>query len=144
MIVVASQTSLQEIIAAVHGWCETHPVKLCAVFGSQATGKVHPGSDVDIAVWPTCELEPLTKLRWVGELERLLNSDVTLVIVSARLDPVLGWEIAREGVLVFEDEEGLWMHHRAQRWHAYNDALPFRRALRDWVLKPARERKHGP
>jgi len=139
-----SQKSLEAIITAVRGWCEARPVKLCAIFGSQATGKTHPGSDVDIALWPLEDPEPLTRLRWAGELSRLLDAEVSLVMVTWRLDPVLGWEIAREGKLVYEREPGLWMHHRAQLWHAYNDALPFRRHLRKVILDTGKEREDGP
>ncbi len=124
-------------------WCQEHPVKLCVLFGSQATGSTHPGSDVDLAIWPSEPLPTVTKLRWLQELETRLNNRVSLVLVSANLDPVLGLEIVRHGQLVYEREPELWIHHRLQLWHVYNDSLPFLRAARQRLHKFAQEVRHG-
>ena len=96
----------QAIIQPVRNWCQQHPVQLCVLFGSQTTGKTHPHSDVDLALWPTHTQLPPTRLRWLRELETALDQDVSLVLVSQDLDPVLGFEIMRQGYLVFEDTPG--------------------------------------
>ena len=118
----------QAIIQPARNWCQQCPMQLCVLFGSQVTGKTHPHSDVDLALWPTRTLSPLTRLRWLRELETALDQDVSLVLVSQDLDPVLGFEIMQQGCLVFEDTPGRWETKRAQLWHKYNDSLPFRRA----------------
>jgi len=109
----------------------------CVLFGSQATGKVHAQSDVDLAIWPSQPLPTQMKLHWLQALEELIAQEVNLILVSPDLNPVLGFEIQRDGRLVFEREPELWQHRRAQLWHAYNDSLPFRRAahqrLRQWA-----------
>ena len=135
---VSSQT-LQKLQA----WCRERPVRLCVLFGSQATGMAHPGSDVDVAVWPGESLTTATRLRWVTELENLLNRDVSLVLVSADLDPVLGMEIFRRGQLIYEREPELWIHHRLQLWHVYNDNLPFLKAARAQLRQFAEEIRRG-
>jgi len=75
-------------------------------------------------------------------LESLFGKEVSLVVVSADLDPVLGMEIVRHGHLIYEREPGLWPHHRAQLWHAYNDSLPFLRAARQPLHEFAEEVRH--
>lgn len=40
-----------EFLLPVQTWCQNEPISLCVLFGSQATGKTHPHSDVDLAVW---------------------------------------------------------------------------------------------
>jgi predicted nucleotidyltransferase len=119
------------MLQRLDAWCQKQPVHLCILFGSQATGKTHAQSDVDVAVWPTQPVSAATKLSWMRELQDLLQREVSLVLVSPDLDPVLGFEIVRHGRLAFEREPGLWTHHQAQLWHAYNDSLPFRRAARE-------------
>jgi hypothetical protein len=52
---------------------------------------------------------------------------------------VLGMEIVRHGRLIYERELELWLHHRAQLWHAYNDSLPFLRAARQRLREFAEE-----
>ena len=124
---LSNATDLTRITQVVHDWSQEQPVHLCVLFGSQASGRTHAHSDVDLALWPTTPLPSATRLRWICELESALAQDVSLVLVSADLDPVLGFEIVRQGCLIFEAQPGLWMRRRAQLWHAYNDSLPFRR-----------------
>ena len=125
-------------------WCRERPVRLCVLFGSQVSGKVHPDSDIDLAVWTARPVPPLERLRWLRELETALSRDVSLVLVSPDLDPVVGFEIVRQGCLVFEEKTGLWEAHRAQLWHAYNDSLPFRRAARQRLREFAEEVRRDP
>ena len=128
-----------EQLQKVATWCQDQPVRLCVLFGSQATGKVHAQSDVDLAIWPSQPLSTQLKLHWLQALEELFAQEANLILVSSELDPVLGFEIQRDGRLVFEREPELWQHQRAQLWHAYNDSLPFRRAaqqrLRQWAAE---------
>jgi predicted nucleotidyltransferase len=41
-----------QLIDELAEWCGKRPLRLCVLFGSQATGKAHPRSDVDLAIWP--------------------------------------------------------------------------------------------
>jgi predicted nucleotidyltransferase len=132
-------TDLEEITGIVSDWCGEHPVQLCVVFGSQASGRTHPHSDVDLAVWPTFSLPPTDRLCWLRELETALGREVSLVLVSPALDPVVGFEIARQGRLVFEKEPGLWAAQRVRLWHVYEDSLPFRQAARQRLREFAEE-----
>ena len=120
-----------DLLAQVSDWCVQRPIRLCVLFGSQATGRPHAHSDVDLAVWPNEPLEFRTELRWIGELSDLVDNEVNLVMVTPRLNPVLGFEIMRDGQVVFEAEPDLWALEAARLWHLYNDSLPFRRAMRE-------------
>lgn len=133
------EDDLRGIVKIVDDWCRARPVRLCVLFGSQASGKTHARSDVDLALWPAQPVPPSGRLRWLRELETALGQDVSLVLVSPDLDPVLGFQIVREGHLIFEAEPGLWAARRAQLWHAYNDSLPFRRAARQRLHEFAQE-----
>lgn len=42
-------TDLEGIVQRLKEWCRAQPVRLCVLFGSQATGRTHAGSDVDVA-----------------------------------------------------------------------------------------------
>ena len=134
---------MQIAIKPLRHWCQDRPIQLCVLFGSQATGKTHTASDVDLAIWPAEPPSTPTRLRWLRELETILTKDVNLVLISADLDPVLGMEIAQQGRLVFEVQPGLWSHHRSQLWHNYNDSLPFRRASRQRLREFAKEVRGG-
>lgn len=135
---------MQDLIEAVAAWSQEKPIRLAVLFGSQATGQAHAHSDIDLALWPATSLPTAIHLRWISELEILLGQEISLVIVTADLDPVLGMEIVRHGRLIYEREPDLWPHHRAQLWHAYNDSLPFLRAARQRLHEFAEEVRRGP
>ncbi len=142
-VVVYNDFMNETLIARLSAWCATRPVRLGVLFGSQATGKTHAGSDVDFAVWPDAPLAPEQKLAWLVELQRAVNNDVSLVIVSPDLDPVLGMEIVRHGIVVFEAEPELWYRKRLDLWHSYTDAQPFLRAQREALKAFAAEVSRG-
>ena len=127
----------------IQDWCQEQPVRLCVLFGSQATGKTHAASDVDLAIWPLEPQSSAQKLQWVTELERLLQKEISLVIVSPDLDPVLGFEIVKDGRLLFQQEPELWLKERSRLWHAYNDSLPFRRAAYQQLQQFIKENPYG-
>lgn len=124
-------------------WCIARSIEVCVVFGSRARGSDHPGSDFDLAVKPMAMPAPLERVAWQSQLEQIVDAEVSLVVLTVDTDPVLGWEIARDGKLVYECEEGRWMGERARLWHLYNDALPFRRALDESLRQYAREVLHA-
>lgn len=133
----------QQWQSMIEEWCAERPLRLCVLFGSQASGQTHAQSDVDLAFWPSQPIKPMTKLQWLVELQKLLNKDVSLVIVSPDLDPVLGFEIVRDGRLLYERQPNSWHKARSQLWHAYNDSLPFRRAAREQLRQFAEGVRRG-
>jgi predicted nucleotidyltransferase len=42
--------TLEELSAAVRAVCAPHPVARVQLFGSHATGRSHPGSDIDLLI----------------------------------------------------------------------------------------------
>ena len=135
--------TLVKITNCLPEWCQQQSVRLCVLFGSQATGQASECSDIDLAIWPAESLSTSVRSRWVRELETMLGQAVSLVIVSADLNPVLGMEIYRHGRLIYERKPELWFHHRLQLWHVYNDSLPFLWAARQRLHKFTEEVKHG-
>ncbi len=127
-------------LAALRVWCAQHGIQVGALFGSRATGHAHERSDYDLALTPAPS--PTERLDWQAELEAILDRDVDLVFLSPTTDPVLGWEVARHGRLLYEAQPGCWAAWRARLWHAYNDALPFRRALDESLRRYAIEVRH--
>lgn len=129
----------ETLAACLAPWCIAHDIALCVLFGSRARGYARPESDHDLALKPARPPAPLERVAWQVELEDLLGTPVSLVLLTPDTDPVLGWEIARDGTLLYERDRGLWMRERARLWHLYNDALPFRRALAESLRRYADE-----
>ena len=132
-----------EIVRRLENWCQQRPLRLCVLFGSQATGKAHHNSDIDLAIWPNTFPTSQQKLDWINELTQLLNSEISLVLVSPNLDPVLGFEIMKHGQVIFERDSDLWQKEKNRLWHLYADSWPFRRAARQRLHQFAHEVLNG-
>ncbi len=112
-------------------WAERMGCGLLVLFGSEALGRAGRGSDLDLAIsfdpLPTAE----ERLRIVGEIQDLCaprGADV--VFLRPETDPVLRFEIFRNGETLYERERGLFVEERVRALMLYEDVLPFRRALR--------------
>ncbi len=140
---MSRQSSFSIELHLLADWCRQRPLRLCVLFGSQATGKARARSDVDLAIWPIEAMTLDQRLQWLMELENMLGRDVSLVAVTPRLNPTLGFEIVKHGIVVHEAEPDLWQRERSRLWHLYCDSLPFRRAARRTLDKFVEELKHG-
>jgi len=115
-------------------WCQAREIDLCILFGSQATGKTHRNSDVDIALFS--ETNPdLSRhlLRFIGEAEDLFGNLIDVVVIDMESDPELLLEIFQHGRLLYESQPGLFIEHRIYAIRIFEDTEPLCR-LRDEVL----------
>jgi predicted nucleotidyltransferase len=89
------------------------PLRLAVLFGSRASGRARTESDFDIGVVPVDTDLPLhDELALAGELSAAVDAEVDLVRLDAD-DPLLGHEVARQGVCLFEASPGTFAAYRA-------------------------------
>ncbi|HVS02195.1 MAG TPA: nucleotidyltransferase domain-containing protein [Thermoanaerobaculia bacterium] len=119
-----------QLVEGVAAWYRRRAVRLCVLFGSRARGGARRESDLDVALWVDSPPPAAHLLVWRRELTRDAGVPVQLVLVTPSLDPVLGFEIARDGEPLYQADPGSWSQERMRLWHAYQDALPFLRASR--------------
>lgn len=113
-------------------------IDLCVLFGSRATGRARPGSDIDIAVLLPDD-SPAARRRTEIDLQRALggNADVTFL---AGAPPQLRFEIARSGLLAFERQPGLWVRERARAMVDWWDWAPVARRIHAAGVERLRKR----
>ena len=115
-------------------WCQARQIDLCILFGSQATGKTHRHSDIDIALFSETNLNLKDHLiDLYGELEDLFGREVDVVIIHRDVDPVLRLEVFQHGKPLYESQPGLFIEQRILAVKLYDDTEPLRR-VRDRVL----------
>jgi predicted nucleotidyltransferase len=73
------------------------------LFGSAATGRGHPGSDIDLAILPDNPCDPVAVFETANRLAAKLGRDVDLVDLS-RASTVMRKEVVGTGVLVHESK----------------------------------------
>jgi len=90
---------------------EEHKLDFVALFGSQATGRTHAKSDIDIAYISR------DKVDWVKfgtQLYRLFDREDVETADLATASPTLLYVVARDGKLLYEKELGAFL-----KWKLY-------------------------
>jgi len=87
---------------------EKYGLNLLVLFGSQATNKTHPKSDVDIGYTANEQLKLDIRFEIEREISKVLGrNDVELVDLQ-RISPLMKKIIAEEGVVLYEREAGMF------------------------------------
>jgi len=127
---------LRQVVAA---WPE---IQLAILFGSTARGEAHHHSDVDIGLL----LEPYSayvRLRVDAQLGRAAGREVDTILLDDA-SPLLRFEVARDGVLLFERHEGLWTAFKAKAMVDWWDWAPTARMIQKAIIQGLREQVgHG-
>lgn len=98
------QSLAESEIVRLRSVFDLHPeVKQGIVFGSLISGKVHPGSDLDIAVVWNGPVDPDKKLKLIKDLARTSGRPVDLVEI-ADCHGLLLKEILTKGVRLLPDD----------------------------------------
>ncbi len=124
----------------VRSFCKENNIELLIVFGSQAsTGKIHPASDIDVAVKFRQGAE-ISKLKLIYRLDDLFHGkNIDLVIFGADTDPLLLYEIFFNRRLLYEKYPDLFDKERLRAWKLYIDTeklrLMQRKYLKEFVRK---------
>jgi len=122
---------LREVAAS---WPE---IRLAVLFGSTARGESRPSSDVDIGLI----LEPYSasvRFRVDAQLGHAAGREVDTVLLDTA-PPLLRFEVARDGVLLFEREEGLWTAFKVKAMVDWWDWAPTARKM--WRIGAQRLRE---
>jgi len=107
------------------------PLRLAVLFGSRATGRARAGSDFDIGIAP---VDPGLSLNEELLLASRLSAAVSAEVDVVRLDdeaPLLGAEVVRGGICLFEATPGTFAAYRAtamSRWIDFEETIAPHRA----------------
>ena len=116
-------------------------LQLIVMFGSQVTGRTHPESDVDIAVLPE-RGRRFNWLRFYSDLVPVMANDRLDIVNLRRCPPLLAWNVAREGLLLYAADAADWDRFRIRAMKEFEDVKRFDeyrlrsidRSLREWGL----------
>lgn len=136
------ETDLEQRLGA---WAKASGSRLCVLFGSRAgaeAGSPSARSDVDVAIQFPALPPPERRLELIGEAQDICGAAMAdVVFLHLRTDPVLRFEIFRSGRPVYEAEEGMFIDEKVRALMLYEDALPFRRMLRERLREDTK--RHG-
>jgi len=122
---------------------EQRGVVLAYLFGSQAEGKAGPLSDVDVAVLLGLHVDREqwfhTQLDLIGDLTGLFQRDDVDVVILNEATPVLAYEVARFGQVLYEAEPGTRADFELAALRQYVDTEPLRQLQDRHLLERVEE-----
>lgn len=115
------------------------------LFGSHATGRARPDSDVDIAVLLAAETakdEDRRKLLWrlIAALGETLAADRVDLVVLNDAPPKLAFQVLKHGVLAFSRDPVALHRFRVRTYSAHADYEPIERFFREATKRRALRR----
>jgi predicted nucleotidyltransferase len=126
---------LAEIAAA-------YRLQLIVLFGSAARGRMSSESDIDLGILVGKKLNLSKRTALWSEFSRLFPHEVDLTILNY-LNPVFRFEIARDGIVLFEDRVDRWDNWKSYTIRQYWDTEKFRLDLSNFIARRAEEMRHA-
>ena len=118
-------------------------VQAAYVFGSVATGRVRPNSDIDLAVLLSPRVLPAEffhrRLKLMSELGAALHrSDVDVIILN-EAKPLLAHRVLSKGKLIFERSASARIRFQVNTANRYADLVPAFETYIRYLKKSVRE-----
>jgi predicted nucleotidyltransferase len=118
-------------------------VRLAVLFGSIARGKAEPESDVDVGVLLEPD-SPDARSRVEAELGNAVGDREVDVIFLKDAPPLLRFEVARDGVVLRQDQDGLWTDFKARAMIDWWDWEPIASRIEAALIERLRRKvEHG-
>ena len=117
-------------------------VRLIVLFGSVVRGRIHEESDIDVAVLTERPLTFNKRLKLWSALSPLFSMDVDLTVLN-HAEPVLKFQVARHGKVLFEQHPLTWDNWKSYAYRQYWDTEKFRADLGRYISRVAEEMRHA-
>lgn len=106
--------------------CYHYKLSLVILFGSEAEGASTRGSDIDIAVWSKeKDIRVKYEINLLATMVEFFACDGIEVIILNYADPLLQYEVAFKGRLLYEKQPGEFSNFQLQAMKRNNDAQKF-------------------
>ncbi len=117
-------------------------LRLIVLFGSTARGVTNRESDIDLGVLSEKPLSPVQRRRLWSALSTLFPADVDLTVLN-HADPLVSYQIASEGVILFETVSFAWETWKSYAVRRYWDTHKFRESQSAYLARRAEELRHA-
>ncbi len=117
---------IQAIQPKIAALARKHKLRLVVLFGSQATGKIHPKSDIDVGYVASPDLNFEASLDAANDLRELLGREDVEFVNMRKISPLLRKIISDEGILLYEDTPGTFVQFKMYAFKKYIETKPLR------------------
>ena len=138
--------NLASIEKAVRRCVSLRPeIQAAYIFGSVATGRARPDSDIDIAVLTDGRVRPANmlkyRLRLMADLSSALHRPDVEVVILNEATPLLSHRVLSQGRLVFERSASARVRFQVRTASRYFDLIPMFETHIHYLKKSVREGK---
>ncbi len=123
-------TKKKEIAEIAH----KYDLDMVVLFGSQATGRTHPKSDIDIGYTSSQSIELDTRFEVGNDISKLLSRDDIELVDLRRVSPLMKKIVSDEGIVLYEQRPGMFIAFCIYAFKLYVET-EFLRQLRYESLK---------
>lgn len=109
-------------------------LRLIVLFGSQVSGRLHPESDVDVAVWSDGSLKFKQRMDLWKELSEAFDADVDLGVLD-HAEPLFLYQVARSGKTLYQAGRSVWSEFRGFACRYYWDTQKLRDDLTRYIRR---------
>jgi len=117
--------SIEEIKEKLCPLFEEEGLQLVILFGSSVSGKVHNRSDIDIAFLFNRHVDILAL---TNKVIKLLHADTVDVVDLKRTSPLMKYSVVKNGILIYEREQGAFNEFYSLAFRMYIDSKKLRDA----------------
>lgn len=101
---------------------QKYGLKIVLLFGSQAKGRSHPQSDLDLAFYPQKKVDEQKLYEEFTHLFR--RADIDLINFKENHNHLLRYQILSEGIPLYESRPGL---KSTMEWQSFFDYVDFKK-----------------
>ncbi|MDI6689144.1 MAG: nucleotidyltransferase domain-containing protein [Actinomycetota bacterium] len=109
-------------------------LNLIVLFGSYATHLPKRGSDIDIAIRTTRHLTSKEEIALISQLSLLFPTEIDVTFIN-EADSVLIYEIARDGIPLYEENPDSFVEFQLYATKVSEDEQKYRELTKEYVLK---------
>lgn len=124
---------IEQARTAAETVAEKHGLSFVALFGSQATGRTHAKSDIDIGVAGKTPIAFDAQTKIWREFSDVFQRDDIEVVDLYDVTPTMMYVVARDGKVLYEDSAGRFASWKLFAMREWRDTV-WLRALRDRKL----------
>ena len=118
---------------------EKYNLSFVALFGSQATGRTHQKSDIDIAVIRKQLISFDDRMKIIGDFSDALKREDVEVVDLATVSPTLMYVVVRDGKLLYEEKENVFLNWKLYAIKIWMETAWLRdlsrKSLVDWAKR---------
>ena len=116
--------NITELQSKITSLAEKYNLSLVVLFGSQATGKIHPGSDIDIGFIADKQMGPGDIAGMQLDFEHTMRMGPIECTDLKAVPPLLLKFVAIEGILLYEKTPNLFAEYKIYFLKLYMEASP--------------------